>query len=623
MISDSGYGNGIGQDPASNQWLVPVGNNTKKSTALQKYGFNIPTPTYNGERPLIAIDINGILLPDNPVDGAVKFVSGVFGGSITDAPNDGDYDSLTYLSPHDYSTVNKTFEAWIAKDWDKAMSKISDGQCLLSSASKGDCKDDSGQVWVKKTLIDDNHIGANSGKNAGQIADQLKALSGKNYQDVCKNIILASGSKSSNFGTERMMPYDKDRMNSTDAKMFSVSDPRSDMQQNLFGTGKLNQIKTYLYSFVLSISSFFAEATVSLNSVGNFSFLDYSGINPSLLWITNIIQFLVTIIMCGFIIYIIWHTFKFVTGHNSAGIVLKKVLTAFVLCIIIASIAFNPGKSWSFTRQMMTTGMNLTNTAMSSDKQISSLYGNGTADEKESVSLWLPYFNMWTKYQTNHSITDSQENVNLKDGKPETQDMKTVKVGGKDQTLWSAYLADAFTADNKVYSGDIYRVVDHFMAPRVSVKLDENNKSFTVDANKNENYNGNIQSTIDPMLSFTQLLLLFIVFIKVLLFWEFIINFMLLIIRLALSIDKIGNTSKVFKEFGASMVNVLVINAIVTLIVFTCLEASGMALFVITLFYTFLVYSIIKNLYTSSSVFKPKFLGLFKSGMQTVGRMTS
>lgn len=620
IISMSGFGSGAGKLPNGDEWLVDLGDADLANTALKKYGFSIPTPTYVGERPLITISIAGVLLPDGILNTAARIGSAIFSGTVVGLPTDSDMNSLLYISPRDYETSGITFERWVDDNWYDALDIIQSGQVLLSTANQSTGMASDGKYWVRENIIDENGLNQR-GLTGEYICQKLEEITGDKYPDVAKNIILTSG-LSKNHQTERIMPYDLSRMNAKDASMFNgISDPRSEIQQSAFSTGYDNLMFGIFKSLALSMSGKMAEITIALNGFTNFTFLENIGFSPVDLWNNSIIQILILIMLSAFIFYTVKSAMQILTGRGSYFYIFIKAFCSFIVVIITFNVGYNSQNTYNLIKNVSSRVFNLTNVVFESNDEISALYGTGDAADRENVTLWLPYFNMWTSYMTNHSITDASQNINLGSNEPEVQNMRVPTIDGVDQTLWSTILADTFSTPVN-YSGNIYRVVDHFMAPRIR-NFSYEGESFNISVSKNENYTGNIQSSIDLSTIPFQFLILAFTILKVALFFEFNFNIAMLLFNLALSVTNRAKLSLILKELGASMLNVSIMNAIIGLVVWSSIVTYGFGALLICIFYIFLSYNVIKELAKSNSVFTPKFFRPVQRSYFSVKRMFS
>lgn len=605
IMSMSGYGAGIGVPAKNSSTFLSLPNSENAHTALQKYGFNIPNPAYMGERPLVTISILGVLLPEDTANWFTRLFGFAFSGTIVSLPTDQDLNTLMYLAPRDYETGGITFQHWVDLHWKEAMENIEDGQVLLSSADENG--EYSGAQWVKDTIINQN--GLENSTDAAYICQQLSEICGMYYSDVAKNIIICSNVTTTN-GSKRVMPYDLSRMNSIDAAKFNgIVDPRSNMQENLLSTGYANLISNMFKGLCLTFSSTLSELSVSLNQLCSFPFLEHIvGLNPTILWTNSLFTFLTLILILFFLFFSVKSIVEVFKGSKSALIMITKIMGTFIVCAIIITVGLNPQSTYDFIKNTSSAIWSVGNVTLESNESLSNLYGNGGTKEKEDCSLWLPYFNVWTTYQTNHSLLDQAQLVDTSSEEPEEKNLTTPIIGDKDQNLWSTILADAFTKSGN-YSNDIYRVVDHFMAPRVSnLVLNESSKNASFDVNRNENYNGDIQSSINWGVIPFQILILILIFVKVILFYEFILNIMMLFINVTLSITNRHSLAKILKELGASCLNIVFIGLIITLVIHTSLIVSDLFAVIICGFYVFILIGAIKQLLNSNSVFKPKAL---------------
>lgn len=599
LIAISGYGSGSGKSPQNSKCLAKLDN---PNTALKKYGFNIPSPTYVGERPLITISTLDVLLPDNMIDTVGRLSNLIFDGEVTGLVSNKDMKSLMYLAPRDYDD-NITFEKWVKNNWYDALGKIKNGQVLLTKANQ-ETGEFNGKYWVKDTIINKNNL-SKPGLSEKYICQKLKEICGSNYPDVAKNIIITSNLKQKSSNT-RIMPYDFDKMTSEDKKLFSgLKDPRCEIQKTMLDTGYDKHIFGLFKSFILSLSGKISEITICLNSFSNFTFLENIGLNPLKLWNNSITHFLILIMLLVFVFYVVKSALKVVSGKEGNFHLIIKVLSTFLVAIFILNLSYNQENTYKSLKYISTRIFNLSHVVFEKHETLNPLYGTGNSVDKENVELWLPYFNTWTHYNTNHSLLDSTQIINKNYKHVEEKGLKVPKIGNIEQNLWCTILADNFTKKEN-YSGDVYRVVDHFMAPRID-KFEYKNSKIDLKIKQNENYNGDIQSHINFSSIPFQLLVLFFVLLKVLLFFEFIFNISMFIFNLTLSVTSKFKISLILKELGASMLNISIINIIIGLTVWSTLSAYGISALFICIFYIYLTYNIIKSLGKNNSVFTPKF----------------
>ena len=610
-IVNKGYGLYFGHDPKDSQWIVPVGGNTKKKTGLQKYGFNIDSPVYTGERPIITISVSDVILPDNPVDAAVGVLKLIFDGELIDAPTDDDLNTLTYISPQDYETTDKSWETWVRKNWYAKAVNIPDGQLLIGGLNdKG--LDANGKQWSAYSIFDDAKV-KEPNLSAKNICDRLKATCGSKYQEVCKNIILVcDGGKGGMHATQRIMPYNLSTMNSTDQKLFhGVTDPRSDMQTSAYGTGLDKTIPNMFAKIGIVICGKLSEYTIALTSLASFDFFDTTGIDPTFMWVNDIARFLLLLLIGGVLFLCVKAAFRVATNFDNSGSLVIRAIGCFFLACLLAGFAAVPSETYGLIKTISTTAFNIANVGFQTNSTVSSLYGDGDATEKEQCEYWLPYFNVWCVYNTNHSLTDDAQNIDkTPDGKPEKKNLVKPKIGGVQQNLWCTLLADAVTDPNQACSGNPYRMVDHFMAPRISSltldNSDNNHKLKDIEVKQNENYNGYIQTSFEFGSIILILLLFVLALMKVLLFYEFMFNIMMLFVNLCMSYDNLNGVKQTFAQLGCSMLNIMGMNMVMGFVVMLSISLTGPASICFSIFTVWILKQVYKLWTNTDTAFRPR-----------------
>ena len=605
VLSQSGYGDGAGMDPAerSVNGKVQVTGQNGADNAMERYGFDIPSPTYYGERPLISISILGVLTPDGVFDGIGRIWDLIFHGTILNYPTDKDLDSLLYMAPRDYNTSGATFYNWVKENWDDMVSNglPQPGQILLGTADSDGKK--AGKLWIAQKILYDQGL-MQVGLDPDYVVSELEVICGQYYGQVAEGIMLTSGCEQVHH-YERLMPYDLSRLNSTDAIQFNgISDPRADKQENLLSTGYLNVLPNVAANMVLDVSSSLSETAVFLNRVCNFTLIEGLGFDPIALWNNSLVQFMLYLMLFAVLFLGVRAAFKVLTGSSGQFRAALNVAGTLVIALCIWGVALNPMCAYRTVKNLMTQIIDFGNAVLTNEPQIHELYGTTDAAGKEDVNLWLPYFDTWTYYNTNHGVLDERQGITGSTG-PELNGLQVPEISGVRQDLWCTVLADAICTD-EAYSGNIYRMVDHFMAPRITLN-DPTTVDFTV--KKNENWNGNIQSSINLASIPMQLLIVVLIALKVILFIEMLFDFAFLIVNMALSVTDGKRTFRYVKELFAMSVDVAMCNLIVCFVVYVSLIVHNIFLSIILfIFMVFVLYSILKTLMSFNSVFRPKFL---------------
>lgn len=606
----SGYGNGIGREASKDYWLVKLPDKRYAKTAMQLYGFNLQNPTYMGERPLITLSLVSVFIPDTIINIANRINAFFTPGSVTPLPIIKNAETLIYKAPRDYNNFEYSFEQWVDKYWYQALQNIKDDQILRTDVDQSTGKDETGCVWIKESIINMNGLDQ-PGLSAKYICNMLKYYCGSYFHDVAYNIILTSGIKNS-FVVERIMPYDFDRLNSEDKKVVNyIKDPRAEMQKNLFDTGYGNVPKNLiLYTSIIKLSSKLSELSIALNNMANFTYLNAIGLKPEIFWDSTILKTITIIMLIIIVCYCVYSVFCVAFGKKSVSVFIRQIIIMIFISLIIIGISMNPKQIYTSTTEVINSILTLSTQTLKYNTNLSPLFGTGSPSEIEQCELWLPYFNIWTSYHTNHTILDKSQLIDLNSNSPEVKNLQVPEISGVKQNLWSTILADAFVTEEN-YSGNIYRVVDHFMAPRITINKIEEGK-IDINVKQNENYNGNIQSSIAWTGLLFQFIILILVVFKLFVFIELIINIIMFVYNASLSIINEFKLKGLIKDLGISIFNLFVVNVIKTLVVYTSLITSNMAAVIIAIAYIFIIFSIIKSFFNGTSYFTPKFFKYFR-----------
>jgi hypothetical protein len=617
----SGFGNGIGISADKTGTFVKF--NGVVHTAMQKYGFHLQTPTYVGERPMVIISIAGVLIPDGVGNGLGRLGKLVFKGQVVGAPTSNDLNTLLYVAPRDYTTSLTSFQSWVDQNWYSAIAQIKGNQILSSSVDQKTGLDNLGRLWTADNIISQNGLNKPN-LSAQYICSQLQLICGSSYADVAKNIIIASGIYNAHQ-VQRSMPYDLDAMNAQDKALFhGVVDPRARMQGKLVGTGYTNYLPALFNRAVLNVSGELSEMSVALDNLSGFSFLEGLGFDPVKLWTSAIVKMILLVMYITFVLFLVGAVIKALRGKESQLLLAGRIIAFFMVTVLVTAMSINPSVTYNTVKNGSEKIFNLFNVTISSNRQLGALYGTGNEVERRQTELWLPYFNVWTKYMTNHTLLDSAQKIDVSSNKPEVKGVSLPKVDGVEQNKWSEIIADSMVNANN-WSGDIYRAVDHFMAPRITVSPSQNGEltngksGVSLNVSQNENYNGDIQSSPDLESIPFQLLIFVAEIVKLMLFLEFAMNMALLLINLALSVTSKADIIRTLKELGASMLNICFMNIIVGIIVWTALMVNGLVSVVIFAMYVFVIFAGIKQLLRSDGPFVPKFVKLGRNLAYRVG----
>lgn len=613
-------------------------------TAQQRYGFDIPNPSYIGEYPKITLNLMGVMVEKNPFKFMThKIRSIVLGTSAIKPPDNKVLSSLEYISPNDYTNNDNSFHKWIDLYWDKVMSNMEDEQILLDEELIEDEElgtDENGVCWIKANILESGNIpesvGKTKGKNTSRDIDMLlQEYCGPNYTMVVKNIILwgIENGYASNFYSrpERIMPYQRDTLRSEDRQAL-VEDPRVygyNTNINLLHLPAINlnfsissAIKNEFASRIINSAGVISRWTIILNSITNFSIIDTeSGKEPIInilqIWNSPISTVFIIVVSIMLIFTLLRQIILLLKGEKGLFRILTRALTSFLIIGFIIFITVSPN---SFLSLIKTAGNFLfnmgTQTMMSTPVANKFVKPEATAEDRINCSYWLPYFSLWTKYNTGANLTDSSNIVNIEnlDNEPEQQS-KTQPGQPNKQSYdisqsqyshtWSCILADSFT-EGFIIKNKAYRVVDHFLAPRI--KYNGHDSRPIITSTENENYNGGIQKSLDLGI-YSLILLTFLgVFIKFVLFVELIYEIVMIQVNLAVASINKGRIKHVLKRFACSIVRIGLWDFVICMILYTTLYTSGIFAFLLSIGILLLIVKIIVKLSESNSVWSPRII---------------
>lgn len=569
---------GSGSIPSLNDGLyfVKIPERKNAQTAMEKYGFRIPSPAYAGETPRIEMSFMGVLIEENPVRFVINKIRGFFGGSIIGAPEKEDFYTLKYLTPSDYVPTKNTFERWIQLYWDKTMEEMESGQVLITGADDQGKK--GGIQYVKETIITANGLEKVNG-NPKKLNDELMEVLGKDYKDVVMNIITFGVQKETGKSFEqapiRIMPYDIKSLEDKDSKNL-VPDPRTVQQTpiNIFGLdlnlGLDKIILNKINSIAISIGGFFSEMTVFLNGLTNFTVFEKMGLDVPKFWKSPIMSITTPIVGIILLFILLGHAYKVARGTGAIGKAIIESLVGFLILGVLTMMMTSPDKTYQAVKTISSNFTNLGTKTLELDPSVSILMGSGDASKKVDTAYWVPYFALWTDYNTSSKIGEKKQVISKDNPVPEAKDLDVPKIGDKKAPLWNVVLADSFTEGSSI-NKDAYRVVDHFMAPRLSVGEPPN--LYTTKSN--ENYTKPVQNFFDLGILLLIVIIFFAVLFKVVLFSEFIYYLMIFPINLALSFVDKQKIKATPKEFMFSFLRVGLWDLVISFMILISMTTSG------------------------------------------------
>ena len=402
-------------------------------------------------------------------------------------------------------------------------------------------------------------------EQAHKIVNFIKNSAGPYYAEVMGNIVKLivlnateegdrDPEKLMNKDDVRVMPYDVTTLTKSDAENYSVADPRVEKyKETVIGSFVANFSMSFFVNWngifkmvapqktLLSIIGKVTEFSVFMQQICNFDKFDEFGLSPATMWSSDTGFGL--LLMGSLALFFIFKTIKSVIelckyGKCSSG----RIFAAFLFLILelglITAISAAPERTWNVVKKVDTAVINAGEMGtFFSDKDMKYLFGDEGSLE---VTYYLPYLDAWSKYNTGYGILDEKQKINYdenKDKLPELKNFENPKMGSQDIGHWSVLLMDSFEYHGKSTSAywsapydnpmtnqeeyvngvtinnNAYRVVDHFMAPRITIT--ESGDKMKLSTTENENYNGEFQEGVADL--FVKLLLaLFICFLSLL-----------------------------------------------------------------------------------------------------------
>lgn len=549
---------GVDMDAETKKSMYPTDSNG--NTAMKQLGFNIPNIKYKGEYPIIEYSLNNVL--PHGVWGAIKSaIKFLFGGSITEAPKTEDFATLTYVNLTDYID-DYAISRWLVHHWESTVSwfksKKKNDQGLLPKDVCGnkESKGDDGKYYTVGTCIfapgldDPKKLGYDIStiQGASDFNKLLKTTWGQYYSPVITSIIYFSDGGEKHSLSDRSlrdMPYWTESIRQTgNYKLDLVKDPRCDSDAifNIVHQRDKYFIKHGIYPTIISFFSKISLFTWFLDQLTDLDILEQNGVHIDVLWNNPAMKVILTL----FLIFFVFHTsktgIKIARGQASTKAGIGKVALGTIMCVLILGLIVSPKNTYSTFKKLIKFPETLAAEMFSDDTMKTFISTEATSDDKYDMSYWIPYYEMWAVYNTNHSLSEKSQIIDKNSGKTEVKEMVVDKIGKDDNTRWDLTLSYAFSSGYEV-KRNAYRVVDHFLAPRFNVGVGQG----TITTTENENYNGDIQSRVGANWIII-LCLLVAEIVKLFLFINVAIQFALLIVFIVFKYrdEKFAETMKSF-----------------------------------------------------------------------------
>lgn len=363
-------------------------------------------------------------------------------------------------------------------------------------------------------------------KQSAQVIRKIKDYSGLYYKQVLSHMVaiiiqnaeLVDDTQVLKIPTDiRSMPYDIRSLVPEDREVFRESDPRVDIFNEHFwgglaGSYTINPEKIMFYirlqPVLIKLIGRVSELSVFLGQLMNFELLESFGLSPIQLWKSGIISFLIIILTIALLFKLLRFAILSIKGNVSFRKLIRTLVSHTLLLMVLIALMIQPEKVWSMAKTPLVKMMFFAEEkAFVKDDTLDYLYGE---DKDIEVTYYLPYLNAWSLYNTGYGLYDSQQYIDTNYLLNEIKDFVSPQLGDKAIKHYSVMLADAFNyygysdsihsithKDRQVNGNRInknaYRVVDHFLAPRVT--LNQKGDTVHIDVKPNENFNGNFQKS--------------------------------------------------------------------------------------------------------------------------------
>lgn len=623
-------------------------------TKFEKYGYGLPNPIYVSEYPRVDMTIGGVVFDDgetfiekawdtiktglDKIRKAIDSVwSTIFGNSLIPPPDQGDLMSLNYLRPHDYVPESEnSLERWIGVNLE-SIKKVPDGQILVRQSAEIDenGKDKNSEMQYIKGKIFNKDMLSLSPEN---MIITLKKLCKPHYHEVMNNLIAAAieqgASKAENLPM-RIMPYDVDSLVGKDRDSL-IRDPRCSPTIKMVAEIPFD-IDPYIMggisNKILEFGSDMSELSLRLNNLASFDLFKEMGFDLSIFYDNAIITPLLFVLTAGGLILIGLLGLKWLSGNIGALKVFSALGTAILLSAFL--VLAKKGVLYNNFIEIGNKAMNFSVNFME-DQYGGNNKNDLTFRQKTEENIYNLYFSFWSEYHTGYpigskkAILDKENGIKAKDPVNETDPAKNKNGDGKlaidcyepevfalevpkaeneEFNLWGAVVAESVTKGHKI-KNDIYRVVDHYMAPRVEF-LGKDNPSGFVKTTQNENYNGRLQDFPDLGALLGILIVLFVVVFKLICFIDLVIEILLLPCNVSVSLGIDGSYTQllsVFKRFGLAFLKPIGVECFLAIILRSSMMLQDIPLIVWNVFMIWIMISFISKIISSRSLLCPRSL---------------
>lgn len=506
-------------------------------------------------------------------------------------------------------------------------------QCLIFSPNDDDC---TSKKYGEPTTLAVMNVYAYSGlykhtkhykSNQTELSDEdtriilqsLQTYCGPYYREVVANMALLMQRTAKAQGKDialkthiddpREMPYDTAQMLYEDKQTFNVQDPRVELfRSHVFGTaladfnldlGKNKLIYVMPQRLFINFSGTLCEMAVFFQQLCNFKAFEDAGLSPANLWKSGIVTFAILFILLLFIFKTVAAIINFIRGKQKPlKTIIVCALVLFLELGFVTMMTTNPERTWEVVKKPITTAIDFgeLSATYAIEDDIKSLFGDDEASRSE-VIRYVPYLDAWSQFNTGYSLFDKAQVIDKEKDTQELNAYKDVKIADKPIQHYAVLLADSFSyygqstsiqhsfkdSDGKVYNGKVinnnaYRVVDHFMAPKITkTKVEKDGKQgIQVKVTANPNYNGEYQKGFVTLLSklLINLFNFYTAFVKFLIFTWFWYKLYIFVMNIIL--DRQKGWLNVLSTTFAPLLGLVVLSFISTVMILSLMRIKGL-----------------------------------------------
>lgn len=426
------------------------------------------------------------------------------------------------LQPYIYTETEQEFmDVWNAHQeliarhytWHQKFKKIETGkipynQCLITTEGEpGSCIKNEPyeaqlslyEIYIPTQLY---KVDGSTEDGAIQILQTIQATAGPHYLEVMSNIMSLMSETSNGIAVmnleddgNRIMPYDTTTMVISDRENIAKSDPRVERwykfheivgDKNKAFPTLVTTTKVRFKNSVVNFTGNLSRLNIWMSDLISFELWDELGISPVVLWKSPVVSLIWIFLILFFVLqlFVVIKDIAYSGWGGAAKEIFKKGIVTIGIIAFMFVMSIWPEQIWDTTKKTFDLFSTIGEQTVVANEE----YGQLMGDDVSSL-YWVQYFDIWSTYNTGYSIFDDRQVIDINSGLTEVENLQLPVINENEYSYWSVLLANSFRA-NEVrahISNDAYRVVDHFMAPRVN--LISSGNSYSVRVTDNENFN--------------------------------------------------------------------------------------------------------------------------------------